>query len=465
MKPLLLCISLLLSSAVSMVQVSALSVAVVGSGPGGLLLAHKLLQNGVVSSVSMYEKQPRPSESNRAKSYAVGVGLRGRRAIESVDKGLWKAVEAKVYASSKFVARLGPITITLRDGTDEQATMLCYQSDLCQTLTDELEKRWKDSGRLNMHFDCKLKSLNLQDKYIETIGSKDRFDLVVGCDGNNSLVRKAIEDAWPGFETSREMLPNHFKAVRLESMPPKLDPTAVNALVAGKVTAAVEPTANGCCVLFQGSDGTDPIFSSTNITELEEILVKRYPLLNDGDNIETSARQLAATKGSFQAASVQCNAYHYANVAALVGDAAHATIAQGMNAALVDSIQLANCLNSIQDNGDLEKSLNQALLQYSQRQVPEGWALHDLSFPKPPESKTGKIKNVFRSIRDAVFGGKFGIGQPQVQITLQTSADLFADIRRKRQAYYDDDEAFQDQDAWNAKLEELNNSMFVHPNS
>jgi len=91
--------------------------------------------------------------------------------------------------------------------------------------------------------------------------------------------------------------------------------------------------------------------------------------------------------------------------------------------------------------------------------------LHDLSFPKPPESKTGKIKNVFRSIRDAVFGGKFGIGQPQVQITLQTSPALFADIRRKRQPYYDDDEVFQDQDAWNARLEELNDSMFVHPNS
>lgn len=450
-------ISLLLLAS-STDTVAALSVAVVGGGPSGLLLAHKLMQNERVSLVSIYEKQSRPAYNSIKSSYVVGLGLRGRMAIQSVNQNLWSAVEEKVCATSKFILRAGPIKINLRDGTDEESTMLIYQSELCHTLLDDLELRWKDSGRLKMKFDCELKGIDIQEKYIDATDSKDDFDLVVGCDGNNSMVRKAIDDVWPEFESSRDKLPKFFKTVAFEKMPSKLDPTAVNAL-AGKVIAAVEPAASGCCVLFQGADGTDPIFSSRNTTELEELLLKRYPLLNDGDNIASAARQLAAIPGSFQAVSVECNAYHYASAAVLVGDAAHATVGQGMNAALVDSIQLAECLLQVNGN-DLEQSLNQALLRYSQSQVPEGWALNELSYPETPASLSGKIKNAFRGVRDVLFGGKFGIGQPQLQITLQTSPDLFADIRQKRQTYYGE-KRFPDQEEWDAKLAALNDSMFA----
>jgi len=40
--------------------------------------------------------------------------------------------------------------------------------------------------------------------------------------------------------------------------------------------------------------------------------------------IRAAAEQLAATRTTGQSASVQCNTYHYANVAALCGDEAHA---------------------------------------------------------------------------------------------------------------------------------------------
>lgn len=320
-------------------KVASLRVAIIGAGPSGILLAHKLLQNDKVRLVSIYERRSRPAYQAIESSYVVGLGLRGRTALQSVDAALWKAVEDKVFSCSKFILCMGPVKIKLRDETDRDSTMLAYQYELCQTLVDELDLRWKDSGRLNMKFDCKLRSISLAKKCVETTTTKDQFDLVAGCDGNNSMVRKAIQDVWPEFKPSREKLSKFFKAVVLKRMPPKLDPAAVNAL-AGKVVAAVEPTARGCCVLFQRADGSDPIFNSRNTTELQELLVTRYPLLDDGDNIASASRQLAAVP-TFQAISVQCNSYHYDGVAALVGDAAHATVGQGLNAALVDSIQLA----------------------------------------------------------------------------------------------------------------------------
>ena len=82
--------------------------------------------------------------------------------------------------------------------------------------------------------------------------------------------------------------------------------------------------------------------------------------------------------------------------------------------------------------------------------VPES----DLSFPPQSQSVPEKVKAAFRSVCDVLFGGKFGIGQPQIQITLQTSQDSFADIRRKRQEYYGE-ELFPSQEEWKTNLTAL----------
>jgi kynurenine 3-monooxygenase len=468
--------SLLLASSVSArderTTLRGLKVAVIGGGPSGLLLAHRLLKAG--GTVNLYERRPKPDQLEH-RAYALGVGIRGRTAIQSVDLDLWKVVQGRGFASERFILHAGPLSIRLRDEKDGKSSigaavepsLLLFQSDLCRALVDDLETRWSATGRLNLNFDSEINDLDLVKKTVASgsIGlttKKEAFDLVVGCDGVNSIVRKQIDTLWPEFQTTQELLPGVFKVVQLATMPPLLDPSAVQLLIpkSGGITAFVEPTANGrCCVLFAGRSEDDVLLGSTNSSAILEQLESRYPKLLGAD-LGSAAEQLAILGKAAQASRVTCNMYHFGNVAALAGDAAHATggvSGQGVNSALQDSALLADCLVQLYDSQQKEKSLASALLSYSQRAVPEGKALYDLSFGPNPPTMMGKLRFAFKSARDSLFKGRFGIGELPLQTLLTTSLKSFADIRRDRDPFYDAE--FPDQAYWNATLEALDSSV------
>lgn len=457
-----------------------LKVAVVGAGPSGLLVAHGLLQGGC-DSVDLYEARKDPRATLRSgdlegRAYALGVGIRGRTAIRSVDDQLWQAVKAQGYESERFNLHLpnGKIKINLRDAPKQGRTadtvepsVLMYQNDLCAVLLDELESR-PYGKRLKVHFQRKISSCNLDRKTLSVESSRQSgdpsttsatFDLIVGCDGVNSVVRAAMKEASSQFTAVKTKLPGDYKVCRLESSPPKLDPTSVALLLPtrGTTTAFVEPTANGTsCILFAGRNSTedDILNPSSNITATMQAIVERFPSLV-GSNLEDLAKQLQSQKMA-TASSVKSNIYHYGSSAALCGDAAHATggvSGQGVNSALVDSSVLADCLSLLYNVKDKDSSLGAALLAYSQRQVPEGYALYDLSFGPSPSSAIKKLQFGFALVRDTIFRGRFGIGQPPLQTILTTSLRSFSDIRRDRDKFYD--EPFPDAATFNQTLAQV----------
>ena len=100
-----------------------------------------------------------------------------------------------------------------------------------------------------------------------------------------------------------------------------------------------------------------------------------------------------------------------------------------MNSALQDCVALADCI------GNNRSDLAQALLSYSERQVPEAKALYDLSFgPKPKGFKA--LLWAFRTVRDTVFRGRFGIGKAPLQARLTTTMTPFSEIRRESDGLY-----------------------------
>jgi len=85
--------------------------------------------------------------------------------------------------------------------------------------------------------------------------------------------------------------------------------------------------------------------------------------------------------------------------------------------------------------------VSNGISSYSQRAVPEGHALYDLSF-----GNDGKTLPIFRNIIsllstsiDALFRGRFGIGKKPLQTLLASSLTSFVDIRRDREKYFVED--------------------------
>jgi kynurenine 3-monooxygenase len=460
-----------------------LKVVIVGGGPSGLLLAHRLAACG--ATLSILEKQE-DYRGTSQRAYALGIGIRGRTAIQSArsdDDGsspLWQAVKERGFSSSRFILHLGKFQVRLRDENDErrqdvEPSLLLFQTDLCRAMAEQLEARYC-SNNANAR-SRRVEKIYLNEKvtridwarkeiFCEKSGRRVNFDLLVGCDGVNSIVRKSIADVFPAFECTQEAIPGVFKVFRLPSMPPLLDPTAVQLIFpsSGAVTAFVEPTVGAsACVLLAGRNATDPLFASavegspnnmTAVLLLQEELAKRYPKLI-GAELDAAAQQLLQTPLA-QASLVTCNTYHYGGVAVLVGDSAHATggvSGQGVNSALFDSANLADCLEQYYDRKRKQESLEKALFEYSCIAVPEGKALYDLSFGPKSKSTWRRLKFAAKSALDVLFKGKLRIGDLPLQTKLTTSLESFASIRRSRDAYYD--EPFPDNEFWNSTLTAL----------
>ena len=236
--------------------------AVVGGGPAGLLLAHRLLGDG--AAVDVYEGRVDPRIDGapaEGRAYALGLGLRGRTAIQSVDERLWQAVAEQGFGSDRFTLHLpfGAFDLRKPDGSQEPSVLI-YQTDLCAALLSELEARYGESGRLSVAHGTRVSSIDVAAGAIGVAGvdgedpqqlPQGAYDLVAGCDGVQSAVRAAMVAAAPTLGVETATLPGSLKVLRLPRMPAALAPNAVHLVLgAGGLAAFLEPTAHGVCALI-----------------------------------------------------------------------------------------------------------------------------------------------------------------------------------------------------------------------
>jgi kynurenine 3-monooxygenase len=454
---------------------SGLRTVVVGAGPAGLLLSHRLLDAG--ASVELLEGRPDPRTPGylEGRAYALGLGLRGRTAIRTVDESLWQAVAAKGFPSDRFTLHLGPFKVDLRtpDDSNSEPSILLYQSDLCAALLEELNQR--HGARFSASFQSKVVSCDPVEGVVKFLGAdgaelEAKADLVAGADGVRSVVRDGIAAASPGFQASIQPLPGNLKVVRLDAMPPGLNPDAVSVVPGSPISAFVEPTASGACALLTwpdtvgGGDGPDGAAAKSpgELTDADEAarLLGAIPLIGSQLNNSEVGGQFVR-QGLSRAATVKCNSYHLGR-AALLGDAAHSTggaSGQGCNSALQDAAALADLLEAEAEaeataeaaaaaaaaaaateggGGGMEAVVQRSLLAYSRQRVPEGHALLELSTGSSSgrnASPVQRVLNTLSTVANTILN-RFGRGEPPIQTELTTSLAPFADIRRRRDAAY-----------------------------
>ena len=241
---------------------------------------------------------------------------------------------------------------------------------------NELDRRANDAdANVKVHFNSKISNLDLGSSMIsmkkgkeDTVqAQKGPYDLIVGCDGANSIVRDALQKNSPPNTfsfTQRKLLPGCFKCARTKAFPPLMDPESVGLILPETkslgITAFVEPTiGGGAGILFAGrlpsSDKAEEETATSkddekeiglgsllfpppdtklegglhqsDIEAIQNLLIDQFPLLDGTPGMEDLVQQLLSQRTSV-AVSVKCNTYNSnsdVTATAICGDAAHAT--------------------------------------------------------------------------------------------------------------------------------------------
>jgi 2-polyprenyl-6-methoxyphenol hydroxylase-like FAD-dependent oxidoreductase len=194
--------------------------------------------------------------------------------------------------------------------------------------------------------DFSMRSLRL------STGECVKYDLLLGCDGVNSIVRRSLQtySALPSlnsFKTEEILLPWQFK-VMVQPIPPTLESDAIHAFPdmsrffakpqqpdqssQGFSLFAI-PTINQqlATVINWKRDDTPSFLNHSNLSdvtpelqrEVEELFERQYPSF--GKPSLEAVGQLVCQRAS-NIRKVRCNCYHNTEArVALVGDAVHAT--------------------------------------------------------------------------------------------------------------------------------------------
>eukprot|EP01023_Acetabularia_acetabulum_P067788 TRINITY_DN9441_c0_g2_i3.p1 TRINITY_DN9441_c0_g2~~TRINITY_DN9441_c0_g2_i3.p1 ORF type:complete len:529 (+),score=47.12 TRINITY_DN9441_c0_g2_i3:183-1769(+) len=351
---------------------SARKVLIVGGGPVGLTCAMHMLKLGM--HVEVLEKRTEPSipEVKNAKEFSVSINQRGILAMETAGFN----IQQLLGQSNRFKQM---ITIDNKKARNtsmaNRQTYYVNRSELVALLNNAINAS-PNRQNITFHYNTVIENFDAKSK-IATFRGKNNcqincnYDLLIGADGMNSLVRDQLSNQCPQFEYDVEYISKFIFRIATklprEGLLIKMSELGqpINEDLEGKILvnyAAQETDTRSRMIGWTESDRScsilvyasthDPVLSNKDsLTEDFQIYLRDYfgDLITE-EWIQVAAEQLAKNPVRNQGKLIRCNQFHGPGVI-LIGDAAHCTtplLGQGLNSGLEDCQILSQLLQDPQ---------------------------------------------------------------------------------------------------------------------
>ncbi|XP_061142011.1 kynurenine 3-monooxygenase [Syngnathus typhle] len=350
-------------------------VAVVGGGLVGALNACFFAKRGFHVHVFETRDDIRQAKIVKGRSINLALSHRGRQSLKHVGMEE-KIVSQGIPMNARMIHSPNGVQSPIPYGKKGQYILSVDRANLNKELLKEAETY----ANTKLNFDHKLQDWNAESglmTFIRPDGSKAQIeaDLIVGCDGAFSAVRKQFLRQ-SRFNYSQTYIPHGYMEL---TMPPVNGEFAMKANYLHiwprntfMMIALPNLDKTFTCTLFMPFEEFAKITTGDEVIEFfQKYFPDAIPLIGL-DALKRDYFRLPAQA----MVSVKCSPYHIGDKCVLMGDAAHAVVpfyGQGMNAGFEDCIVFDEIMEQFNED------FSAVLPEYSRVRVPDDHAIADLA--------------------------------------------------------------------------------------
>ncbi|KAM4040590.1 kynurenine 3-monooxygenase isoform 1-T1 [Anomaloglossus baeobatrachus] len=351
------------------------TISIVGGGLVGSLNACFFAKKGF--QVELYEAREdiRTAKSISGRSINLALSYRGRQALQAV--GLEeKIVTNGIPMHARMIHPVNGRKYSIPYGKRDQ----CILSVERATLNKELLNAAEEYSNVKLHFEHKLTDCNVDSGTLVFQGNQGTVkqthaDLIVGCDGAFSSVRKQFMKKIC-FNYSHVYIPHGYKELTIF---PKngefaMEPNYLHIWPRNTFMMIALPNLDKSftCTLFMPFEDFEKLCKGEEVLDFFKTHLPDSIHLLGADNLKTDFFLLPPQA----LIAVKCSTFSLDSKCVIMGDAAHAVVpfyGQGMNAGFEDCLVFSDLMEQCSNDFDI------CVPEFSQLRVPDAHAISDLA--------------------------------------------------------------------------------------